>query len=153
MFVQHSVHLQHPVKQCADALMEGPDKWLPRKGARNVSSVGLHVAGVRVRKNVVVEMGEPVTTATWTVIPINWRATFPKQLFPEMNGKIELAPTDPNVTRLTVSGMYEPPLGRIGEQIDEALMHNVAQGTVRELAESIAERLEKAIESAAPPKP
>jgi hypothetical protein len=153
MFVQHSVHLQHPVKECADALMEGPDKWLPTSGGQNVSSVGLHVAGVRVRKKVVVEMGQPEKTATWTVIPINWRATFPKQLFPEMNGKIELAPTDKNVTRLTVSGMYQPPLGRLGEQLDEALMHNVAAGTVKELAESIAQRLEATIASAQPPKP
>ena len=151
MFVQHSVHIQHPVKVCSDALMEGRHKWLPTAGDTNVSTVGIHVAGVPVRKKVVLELGEPVQTATWTVIPLNWKATFPQQLFPEMSGKIELAPTDKDVTRLTVSGMYQPPLGRIGEQLDEALMHNVAEATVKELAESIAQDLEKAI-SASPPK-
>jgi carbon monoxide dehydrogenase subunit G len=58
-----------------------------------------------------------------------------------MTGRIELAPVDKDVTRLTVSGMYEAPLGRVGRQLDEALMHKVAEGTVHELAESIAERL------------
>ena len=147
MFVQHTVHLDHPVKACTDALMEGPPRWFLRSDAGRSSSVGLHVAGVPVRKRVVIELGQPVRTKTWTVIPLTWKATFPKKLFPEMTGRIELAPTDAKVTRLTVSGMYEPPLGRLGVQLDDAVMHNVAEGTVKELAESIADRLQKAIAS------
>jgi len=145
VYVQHSVHVQHPVKEVSEALAAGPQKWFPRLGGKNVSTVGLHVAGVPVRKKVTVELGEPDKTTTWTVIPITWKATFPEKLFPVMTGKIELAPTDAEVTRLTVSGMYQPPLGKLGEQLDDALMHNVAEATVRELAESIASRLEKAI--------
>jgi hypothetical protein len=38
--------------------------------------------------------------------------------------------------------MYEAPLGRLGKQLDDALMHRTAQATVKELAESIAKRLE-----------
>ncbi|HYM97826.1 MAG TPA: hypothetical protein VET26_11020 [Candidatus Sulfotelmatobacter sp.] len=145
MYVQHSVHIEHPVKACSEALMEGPKKWFPSLGGKNVSKVGVRVAGVPVRKRVAVEIGEPVKTSTWTVIPLTWKATFPEKLFPEMTGKIELAPSDKEVTRLTVSGMYQPPLGSLGRQIDEAVMHNVAEATVKELAESIASRLEKAL--------
>jgi hypothetical protein len=94
---------------------------------------------------VTVELGEPVKTSTWTVIPLNWKATFPEKLFPTMTGKIELAPVDTNTTRLTVSGMYKPPLGRLGEQLEETLMGGVAESTVKELAESIAKRLESAL--------
>ena len=145
MYVQHSVHIEHPVKACSEALMEGPKKWFPSLGGKNVSKVGVRVAGVPVRKRVAVEIGEPVKTSTWTVIPLTWKATFPEKLFPEMTGKIELAPSDKEVTRLTVSGMYQPPLGSLGRQIDEAVMHNVAEATVKELAESIASMLEKAL--------
>jgi hypothetical protein len=145
LYVQHSVHVQHPVKEVSAALAEGPQAWFPHMGGKNAATIGVHIAGVPVRKRVTVEFGEPVKTSTWTVIPITWRATFPKKLFPEMTGKIELAPSDKDVTRLTVSGMYQPPLGKLGEQLDEALMHNVAEATVKELAESIGERLEKAI--------
>jgi hypothetical protein len=142
MYVQHSVHIERPVKEVSEALMDGPSKWFPRMGGkRNVSKVGLHVAGVPVRKKVEVEIGEPVRTSTWAVVPVTWKATFPEKLFPEMTGKIEVAPVTKDETRLTVSGMYEPPLGKLGEQLDEALMHNVAQATVKELAESIAEKL------------
>ena len=145
MYIQHSVHIDHPVKDVSDALMEGPPKWFPKLGGKNVAKVGVHVAGVPVRKRVNVELGDPVTTSTWTVIPITWTATFPRKLFPVMTGRMELAPVDKKVTRLTVSGMYQPPLGKLGEQLDEALMHGIAEGTVRELAEEIASRLEKAV--------
>jgi len=147
MYVEHSVHVGHPIKGCSEALLEGPRKWLPRIGDQNVSRVGVHVAGVPIRKRVTVELGEPVKTSTWTVIPLTWKATFPEKLFPEMTGKIELSPSDRDVTRLTVSGMYQPPLGSLGRQLDEALMHNVAEATVKELAESIAARLEKALKA------
>ncbi|MGA7910983.1 MAG: hypothetical protein WB682_11555 [Candidatus Dormiibacterota bacterium] len=150
MYVEHSVHVEHPIKECSDALMEGPRKWFPRTGDKNVTKVGVHVAGVPIRKRVAVEIGEPVKTSTWAVVPLTWKATFPEKLFPEMTGKIELSPSDKDVTRLTVSGMYEPPLGSLGRQLDQALMHNVAEATVKELAESIAARLEKALRKEPP---
>jgi hypothetical protein len=134
MHVQHSVHIQKPVKEVSAALLDSPSAWFPK-------SVGVHIAGVPVRKRVSIAFGDPVKTATWAEIPISWKATSIQRLFPAMNGKLEVAPSSKEETRLTVSGMYEPPLGRLGEQLDEALMHRVAEGTVRELAEQIASKL------------
>jgi hypothetical protein len=145
MFVRHSVHIDRPVAACTEALMSGPRKWFPRLSGKNVGSVGVHIAGVPVRKRVVVTLGEPVRTATWTVIPLDWKATFPEQLFPSMTGRIELAPVDKDISRLTVSGMYEPPLGKLGKQLDETVMQGIADATVKELAESIAKRIDAAV--------
>ena len=74
-------------------------------------------------------------------MPISWKATLAKPFFPSFSGKVQLAPVDPTVTRLTVSGMYKPPLGRLGVELDEAVMHNVAEATVKGLAESISRQL------------
>ena len=145
MFVRHSVHIDHPVAACTEALMSGPKKWFPRLSSKNVGSVGLHIGGVPVTKRVVVTLGEPVKTTTWTVIPLEWKATFPEKLFPTMSGTIELAPVDKKVSRLTVSGMYEPPLGKVGDRLNETVMKGVADATVKELAEAIAKRLESAV--------
>jgi hypothetical protein len=139
MHVQHSIHIRKPIDQVSSALLDSPSTWFPK-------SVGVHVAGIPVRKRVKVEFGEPVKTSTWAVIPISWKPTFAQKLLPEMNGKVDVAPVSKDETRLTVSGMYEPPLGRVGEELDQAVMHNVAEGTVKELAELIAERLQKAVE-------
>jgi hypothetical protein len=145
MFVQHSIHIDRPIEGCAGTLARGPRRWFPRLDDPNGYAVGPRIAGLSIRKRVTVEAGEPVQAGDWTGIPITWKASFPERLFPVMEGKVELAPVNGLTTRLTVSGMYEPPLGRIGRQLDETVMHRVAEATVKELAESIAERLEGSI--------
>jgi hypothetical protein len=145
MFIRHSVHIDHPIAACTEALMSGAREWFPHLTDKNVGSVGAHIAGVPVRKRVVVTVGEPIKTATWTVIPLSWKATFPEHLFPAMTGRIELAPVDKNISRLTVSGMYEPPLGKLGKQLDATLMQGTADGTVKELAESISQRIDATV--------
>lgn len=145
MFVQHSLHIDRPIEGCATTLARGPRRWFPRLGEKNEYAVGPRIAGLTIRKRVTVEAGEPVQAGQWTGIPVTWKASFPEKLFPVMEGKVELAPVDGLTTRLTVSGMYEPPLGRVGRQLDQAVMHSVAEATVKELAESIAERLEGGI--------
>lgn len=145
MFVQHSVHINRPIEGCAKTLARAPRRWFPRLGESNRYAVGPRVAGLPIKKRVTVEAGEPVTTGQWIGIPVRWKASFPERLFPVMEGKIELAPVDGVTTRLTVSGMYEPPLGPVGRQLDNAVLHSVAEATVKELAESIAERLEGSI--------
>lgn len=126
------------MKEVSGVLVEAPAAWFPK-------AVGLHFAGVPVRKKVQVEFGEPVRTSTWAVVPVTWKATFPEKLFPAMSGKVDVAPLSKDETRLTVSGMYEPPLGHLGERLNHALLHKAAEASVKELAESIAERLNRAL--------
>lgn len=142
MHVQHSVHIERPVKECVGILERGPRTWFPRLTPDNSqTAVGLRVAGVSMRKRVTIELGVPEQVGDWTNVPITWKATFPEQLFPIMTGRLELVPVDHGATRLTISGMYKPPLGRLGALIDDALMHNVAEATVRELTDDIATQI------------
>jgi hypothetical protein len=141
MFVQHSVHVDRPVSECAQVLERGPRTWFPHLDGEGQTAVGLRVAGISVQKRVTIELGEPEHKGDWTNVPITWKATFPEKLFPILSGRLELTPVEKQVTRLTLSGMYEPPLGRLGGLIDDAVMHSVAEATVREVAESIARQL------------
>ena len=141
MYVQHSVHIDRSVDHCVELLQRGPRTWFPRLRGDGKSDVGLRVAGVTIRKRVAVQLGEPEDRGQWTNVPVSWKATFPERLFPVLTGRLELVPVGSEETRLTVSGMYEPPLGRLGALIDDAIMHGVADATVRELTESIAEQL------------
>jgi hypothetical protein len=142
VFVEHSLHIDRPIRVVSAALSAQPRQWFPRLDGPSQAGVGPRVAGIALRKKVTVEVGEPLTTGDWTEVPVTWKATFIARLFPVMVGRVELAPVDPCVTRVRVCGMYEPPLGRLGKQLDDALLHRVAEATVRELAESIANRLE-----------
>jgi hypothetical protein len=141
MFVQHSVHVERPIEECHMTLASGPREWFPSLGDETVYAVGPRIAGVAIRKSVRVEAGNAVKIGDYTEVPVTWRATYIEDLFPVMVGKIELAPVDPSVTRLTVCGMYEAPFGTLGKYVDDVLLHRVAEATVMELAESIAKRL------------
>ena len=138
MHVEHSVHLRHPINVVSAALLEAPAKWFPK-------AVGIHLAGVPLRKKVAVDFGDAAQISTWAVVPLTWKSTFAEKLFPAMTGRVAVSPVSKEETRLTVTGMYDPPLGKLGEQLNEKLMYKVAERTVRELAASIAEKLNRAI--------
>jgi hypothetical protein len=145
MFIEHSVQIDHPVVEVTAILSAGPREWFARLDELGRSEVGPHVAGIVLRKKVAVEVGLPETKGDWTTIPIKWRATFIEKLFPVMVGKVELMPVDEGTTKVTVCGMYEPPFGPVGRQLDAAFMHTVAEATVSDLARSIAGRLDAAV--------
>ena len=145
MFVERSVHIEHPVEAVTAVLASGPREWLARLDESGTIGVGPHLAGIPFRKKVAVEVGVAVTTGDWTEIPVTWKATFIEKLFPVMVGKVGLAPVDARTTKLTVCGMYEPPFGPLGKQVDDAFMHTVAEATVADLAESIAGRIDDAM--------
>src|SRR5581483_6420483 len=121
--LQHEVAIPLPIARLTPTLTADPEHWFPR-------GVGIHVAGIPVHKRVDVEF--------------SWRATFAEKLFPTMRGSVTLTANGAEATRLVVSGQYEPPLGKLGEGLNESVMHAVAERTVKELAERVARRLEEA---------
>jgi hypothetical protein len=145
VFVQRSIHIDHPVDAVTSVLAAGPHAWFAHLDDLGETEVGPQVAGIGLRKKVAVEVGPLVTTGDWTQIPVSWKATFIEKLFPVMTGNVELAPVDGRTTKLTVCGMYEPPFGPLGKQVDDAFMHKVAEATVADLAESIARRIDAAV--------
>ncbi len=144
MYITHTVHVPHPIAGCVAAVARGPRTWFPGLKEDSSSRVGVKVAGVSLRKRVAVELGNVTRDGSWAEVPITWKATAATPFFPIFKGKLQLAPVEPTVTRLTVSGMYKPPLGRLGLELDDALLHGMAEATVRDLAESISRQLQKA---------
>jgi hypothetical protein len=136
--VEHSVLVQRPIQAVNAALGAGPRKWFPHLDGSSATDP----EGLELRRKVKVDVGKPVTQGDRTEVPVTWHATFIKDLFPVMTGKVEFASAGPRTTRLNVCGMYELPLGRSGKPVDEALIYRVAKATVKDVAESIATRLD-----------
>ncbi len=152
MFVSASAEVARSVSECADALTNNPESWFPhlvsRVGSRSpqhLAAVGFKVAGIPIRKRVEVTLEEPVRRGDWLEIPITWKPTFPKSLFPTLLGKLMIAPLEAGRTRLTVSGIYQPPFDALGKNLDEALMHRAAEATFKDLAESIAAEIDRTL--------
>jgi hypothetical protein len=72
---------------------------------------------------------------TWT--PSDWQF-----LFPFLEGELELTPTGPVESRISLSATYTPALGRFGAHVDRALLHHVAASTVRSFLVQIAAKLQ-----------
>ena len=68
------------------------------------------------------------------VTPLRWEVAGPAgALFPALDANLELEAVEPAMSRLSVTGRYEPPLGRLGATIDRAGMSKVATATMAAL--------------------
>jgi len=68
-------------------------------------------------------------SATWAM---RWEADGTAgALFPVLDADITLTRAGEEATVLAVSGTYRPPLGSLGAGLDRAIMHLVAEATIR----------------------
>jgi hypothetical protein len=146
MYIRHDVHVDQPAESVRRELLEPPERWLPPSVVeplgerRYLSRVGFG-GGARISKQVELTVGKPAVQGDWLVIPVGWRATGPTQFFPVLDGKLTVQPIGPRYSTLWMGATYQPPLGGLGKEIDEVVMHNVAEATIRDFVETVATRL------------
>ena len=76
------------------------------------------------------------------VLALRWQATgLAGGLFPALDADIALTPAGQHSTRLSLAGSYRPPLGAVGASLDQALLHKVADATIRSLLARVADAL------------
>lgn len=92
-------------------------------------------------KTVSLHAGEPIARGDLTVVPLTWRATGSSGLFPSLRADLEVAPLAADTSQLTLRGSYDPPLGELGRRLDRALMHRVAEATIRSFMHRLTQRL------------
>lgn len=149
MFLRYFVELALPFETVDAELLGLPEEWIPGvardandRGERLLAEVGFGPQNRRVQKQVRIELGEVVRLSSKTVLPMSWRATGLQPLFPVLEADIEVAALGPNRTQLSTNARYEPPLGALGRAIDRALMHRVAEATVKDFLDCVAQGLQ-----------
>lgn len=150
MFIYYFTPIEPgPFPQVERALLEVLD-GLPRaadvayrKGEELRSRLRLN--GSLVAKTVGLEVGAPIRGASQTTVPLTWEATGTPGLFPRMEADLLVSAMGEDVTHLALRGTYRPPLGQVGEVLDRALLHRVAELSVKtfvdRVAEAVAERI------------
>jgi hypothetical protein len=107
-----------------------------------LAEVGFEVGRARrVDKEVEIHVGAPRVVGSKTQLPLTWTARGTERLFPQLDADIEVAPLGANRTQLSISARYKPPLGAIGTGLDKALLHRVAEATIKDFLDRTAERL------------
>jgi hypothetical protein len=110
----------------------------------------LRVGPVRpAAKLVRVSVVEPVYQAGTMSVGVRWEATgITGGLFPVLDATITISPAsepaaqgEAESSRLALAGIYRPPLGRLGARLDTAILHRVANATIRSVLHSAAAAL------------
>ncbi len=151
MFVHDFTFTDAPAFEVRQRLIAEPTKWLASAvNAANqvedklIVSLGAGIKSVSLKKRVEIEVSTPRTRGDVLVIPVSWSATGVKELFPKMQADLEIAPFGPDKTQLVFLGTYDAPLGPIGRKVDAALLHRIAEASVRTFLELIANALQQA---------
>jgi len=135
--------IEQPYRAVAATLAEGPLAWLPEvelaPGAYT-SELGIGNGDGRISRRLLVTAGAAQPFAYGLLVPIEWRAAQHPERYPTLAGVLRLEPSGP-VCRLRLDAHYVPPAGRLGAAVDRALLHNVAETSVKEFVQRVAARL------------
>ena len=151
MFIRYFVEVDRPFDEVEVTLLDDPQTWIPglasKAGALSdslLAEVGFGTNGTRVEKQVLLTVHEPIAFPTRLLLPIEWRPSSAQGLFPELHADLEIAPLGPRRTHLSISARYQPPLGLVGRTLDRAMLHRVAELTVKDFLDRTAVALSAA---------
>ena len=148
MFVRYYLDIAASFQNVEAAILDDPEAWVPGllraaedRGQRLLAEVGFAVDTRRIDKQVQIELGAPLRTPSKTALPMSWRATGPEGLFPQLDADIEVASLGADRTQLSISARYRAPIGAVGRLLDRALLHRVAEATVKDFLDRVGEQV------------
>jgi hypothetical protein len=84
-------------------------------------------------------------------LALRWEAARPGSgLFPALDADITLTPAGEHSTRLTLTGVYRPPPGSAGPELDRAIVRQVATATIRAFLHRITDAISHPARTAEP---
>jgi hypothetical protein len=143
MFIRYFIELPLSADRVEQVMCASPASWIPgladeanARGELLLAEVGLGDR-IRLTRRVVVDFDEPMRFPSRTVIPLRWRPATAGGLLPALDADIEVAPLSRESTQLSMSARYVPPLGTLGSAVDRALLHRVAEATVKDFLDRV----------------
>ncbi|HEX9410276.1 MAG TPA: hypothetical protein VF986_01070 [Actinomycetota bacterium] len=139
MFIRYFIEIPRPMAEVEAELLESPGDWSTEpardaeaRGEELLAQVGFGPPRARIAKRVELQFGEAVRFPSKTILPMSWKPAGLESLFPRLEADIELGELGPERTQLSISARYTPPLGSLGRVLDRALLHRVAEATVKD---------------------
>jgi len=111
--------------------------------AYDLGTAGLARVGIPgLSKLVQVQVRDLAVTQESVGLAIRWEATgHAGELFPVLDADLRLVRRGERAAVLTMSGVYRPPLGALGQALDRAILRRVAAATIRGFIAQVAARL------------
>jgi CBS domain-containing protein len=158
MYSRYFSELAVTLETVTRVLAGDPLEWLPGSRRRADGPVEILTdvgpAGKAVlRKKVRIAVGPLAREKDQVRLPVSWRASGPGFLFPEMDGELEASRWNGTETLLCLQVDYTPPLGAVGRQLDDRLLHRLAWLTLASFRDGITASLRKVAGEPASPRP
>jgi len=147
-FLEDSVDVSRPFEAVRERFVSDGTWFAPLASAAEEDGEALYLrmgpswASGRVAREIRVTLGPPRDRGIAVVVPVSWQSSGLPALFPVLDGDVELLPRNPDYCRVSLFASYVPPFGQLGGQLNRALLHHVAQSTVRSFLVRMAESLE-----------
>lgn len=118
--------------------------------------VQLHarLGAVEVAADVEIKVGEPAQGLSSpvgypvTTFPLTWRARRNQGMFPDMHAQLRVYPHSTTRTQLELEGVYDPPLGLVGDALDALGGHRIAEASVGRFLQEVAIQLRVELQEA-----
>jgi hypothetical protein len=147
MFVRYFVELPVEPERVVAVLSHDPREWLPglardahRRGDALLAEVGFGER-VRIEREVSAQLSSPIRSSSKTVFPLRWEASEHPGFFPSLDADLEVAPLGPGRSQLAISARYVPPFRTLGRALDRAILSRVAEATVKDFLDRVAESM------------
>lgn len=136
MFFSEEVLVDSPAERTTERL----SSWLGAKEGAEAAADAIAAGGrtlaragfAGLSKTVRVSTLEPYTRGDITVIVLRWSATGPfGDLFPTLDADLEVSAAGSGLSRVALIGSYRPPLGPVGELLDQTVLHRAGALTIR----------------------
>jgi len=96
----------------------------------------------RFAKEVRLRWSVPIVDDSRWMVSLGWSATGTIAVFPRMEADLSAVASEER-TLIRFRGNYYPPLGPIGEALDRAAFHRVAESTVESFVDRVIEQIER----------
>ncbi len=129
----------------AVAIFQSATKQAEGRSGEVLAALSVDLGGLNISKDVSIRVGQVTEDgrelSRVTHIPLEWQAVENPGLFPAMKADLKVYPLSPTETQIELNGRYEPPMGVLGNALDRALGHRLAEASVHRFVSAIVERL------------
>ena len=151
-------YVNHPYEKVRGALRSDPlavfqsaTKSAASRAESVASALRVAVGGIGVEADIKISIKDieetvsgPMNSPT-TRLHLSWEAANMAHLFPLMNAVLSVYPLTGTETQLDFHGLYQPPLGALGQALDAVAGHRIAEVSVHRFVNDVATHLRQDI--------
>jgi hypothetical protein len=156
-------YVNHPYDRVRKALSEdaplvfqAATKAAAARAESVASELRVNIAGIEVGTDIAIsvkvreERARKIASPPVTRLQLEWQAAQSPRLFPLMKAHLSIYPLTATETQLDFDGLYEPPLGVLGNVLNTLVGHRLAEASVHRFVSEVAAYLRETLTSPNP---